>query len=165
MFNGLGAFHWGDRNNWNNVSVHSIWWFLISLIGHNLLSYSLFRSSSYIIVPIVPGGVNQLNINHLGPEQSLFHIVPHCSGPNWLIFNGLDVFHWGDRNNGTMVWPTFLGGTVEIFAKTQWNKGFINFFRGLILFKNPYSLPLFTAGPCHGGQYPRLGGHKKPGLP
>ena len=82
-------------------------------------SYSLFRFSSYIIVPIVPGGVNQLNINQLGPEQSLFHIVPHCSGPKWLIINGLDVFHWGDRNNGTIVSPTFLGGTVEIFAKTQ----------------------------------------------
>ena len=28
-----------------------------------------------------------------------------------------------------------------------------------------YCFSLFTAGPCHGGQYPRLGGHKKPGLP
>ena len=26
-----------------------------------------------------------------------------------------------------------------------------------------YCFSLFTAGPCHGGQYPRLGGHKKPG--
>ena len=76
-------------------------------------------SSSYIIVPIVPGGVNSLIFNQLGPEQSLFHIVPHCSGPTCLIINGLDVFHWGDRNNGTIVSPTFLGGTVEIFAKTQ----------------------------------------------
>jgi hypothetical protein len=33
------------------------------------------------IVPIVPGGVNPLIFNQLGPEQSLFHIVPHCSGP------------------------------------------------------------------------------------
>ena len=105
----------------------SIWWFLISYIGHYWNTYSLIRSFSYIIVPIVPGGVNQLNINYLGPEQSLFHIVPHCSGPKWLIFNGLNVFHGGDRNNGTMVSPTFLGGPVEIFAKTQWNKGFINF--------------------------------------
>ena len=135
-------FTGGDRNNWNNGSVHSIWWFLISYIGHNLLSYFLFRFSSYIIVPIVPGGVNQLNINQLGPEQSLFHIVPHCSGPKWLIINGLDVFHWGDRNNGTIVSPTFLGGPVEIFTKTmvlstfgagvpviweQWNNGLTNF--------------------------------------
>jgi hypothetical protein len=30
----------------------------------------------------------------------------------------------GDRNNGTMVLSTFLGGPE------QWNNGFINFFRG-----------------------------------
>jgi rhamnose utilization protein RhaD (predicted bifunctional aldolase and dehydrogenase) len=60
-----------------------------------------------------------LNINQLGPEQSLFHIVPHCSGPKWLIINGLGVFHGGDRNNGTIISPTFLGGPVEIFTKTM----------------------------------------------
>jgi hypothetical protein len=36
-----------------------------------------------------------------------------------LIINGLDVFHGGDRNNGTIISPTFLGGPVEIFAKTM----------------------------------------------
>ena len=57
-------------------------------------------------------------------------------------------------------------GAVEIFANKQWHNSFINFFRGgLTLFENPYSLPLFTAGPCHGGQYPRLGDTKNPGSP
>ena len=28
-----------------------------------------------------------------------------------------------------------------------------------------YCFSLFTAGPCHGGQYPRLGDTKNPGSP
>ena len=28
-----------------------------------------------------------------------------------------------------------------------------------------YCFSLFTAGPCHGGQYPRLGDTKNPGFP
>ena len=75
--------------------------FPILVIIGTYISYSGFPP--ILLFQLFRGGVNQLNINQLGPEQSLFHIVPHCSGPKWLIINGLNVFHWGDRNNGTMV--------------------------------------------------------------
>ena len=86
---------------------------LVIISSH--ISYSGFPP--ILLFQLFRGGVNQLNINHLGPEQSLFHIVPHCSGPKWLIINGLNVFHRGDRNNGTIVSPTFLGGLSRFLPK------------------------------------------------
>jgi hypothetical protein len=51
---------------------------ILVIIGTHI-SYSGFPP--ILLFQLFRGGVNQLNINQLGPEQSLFHIVPHCSGP------------------------------------------------------------------------------------
>lgn len=57
---------------------------------------------------------------------------------------------------GTMVSSTFFRGAVEIFAKTQWNNSFTNFFRGSSSLRThiPYHCLLLV--PATGANIPGL---------